>query len=50
MHATISPLESGALMVLFWAGAGKLKKHFGGGEAFGALAPALNPEACGFQG
>lgn len=29
----------------FWVGTGK---HFGGGQAFGDLAPELNPEACGF--
>lgn len=37
-------------MALLWEGTGKLKKHLGGGQAFGDLAPALNPEACGFWG
>lgn len=43
-------MESGALMVLFWTGTDKFKKHFGRGQVFGGLAPALNPEACGFWG
>lgn len=37
-------------MAQFQAGAGELKRYFGGSQAFKALAPALNPEACGFWG